>query len=190
MECHLAPRPFARIYPKLTNKKQERKKRAKKYSQDEPARNETEVACSITLATYVTKLNFVKKKKFIKPRDHKTVVIVLWGPTELARVADSNKHTLRPFWKNKSKWWDGYCQEEHVVLDDFYGWIKFDEMLRLLDRYPLLVETKGGTTHFTFASSTSLQISILALGTNEAIIMMPFSDALTILSMFTLQKKT
>ena len=36
-----------------------------------------------------------------------------------------------------------------MVLDDFYGWIKFDEMLRLLDRYPLLVETKGGTTHFT-----------------------------------------
>lgn len=46
----------------LTNKKQERKKRAKKYSQDEPARNETEVAGSITQATYVTKLNFEKKK--------------------------------------------------------------------------------------------------------------------------------
>ena len=58
----LAPRPFARIYPMLTNKKQERKKRAKKYSQDEPARNDTEVQASITLDTSVPKLNFGEKK--------------------------------------------------------------------------------------------------------------------------------
>lgn len=85
----------------------------------------------------------------IKPRDHKTVVTVLWGPTGVGKSRRLKQAYPEAFWKNKSKWWDGYCQEEHVVLDDFYGWIKFDEMLRLLDRYPLLVETKGGTTHFT-----------------------------------------
>ena len=75
--------------------------------------------------------------------------------------------------------------------DDFYGWIKFDEMLRLLDRYPLLVETKGGTTHFTSRFMyRDWETSILALGTNEATIMMPFSDVSTTLLTFTLQKKT
>jgi len=34
------------------------------------------------------------------------------------------------------------------VLDDFYGWLPWDFLLRLLDRYPLLVETKGGQVQF------------------------------------------
>lgn len=35
-----------------------------------------------------------------------------------------------------------------MVLDDFYGWLKYDEMLRLMDRYPMLVQTKGGQATF------------------------------------------
>lgn len=32
--------------------------------------------------------------------------------------------------------------------DDFYGWMPYDTLLRLCDRYPLLIETKGGQTIF------------------------------------------
>ena len=35
-----------------------------------------------------------------------------------------------------------------MVIDDFYGWIRLDEMLRILDRYPHRVEVKGGMVQF------------------------------------------
>ena len=37
---------------------------------------------------------------------------------------------------------------EVVIIDEFYGWLPFDLLLRVCDRYPLLVETKGGQTQF------------------------------------------
>lgn len=45
-------------------------------------------------------------------------------------------------------WWDGYDGQEHVVIDEFYGWIPVTFMCRLCDRYPFTVQTKGGTVQF------------------------------------------
>lgn len=55
--------------------------------------------------------------------------------------------------KMVGKWWDGYEGQKAVLIDDFdpgncFG-VTFDFYLRLLDAYPLMVEVKGGTTHFT-----------------------------------------
>lgn len=48
--------------------------------------------------------------------------------------------------KAPGKWWDGYNGEEVVIMDEFYGsWMHYAEFLRLIDRYPLSVECKGGT---------------------------------------------
>lgn len=48
-----------------------------------------------------------------------------------------------------SKWWDGYDRHEVVIIDDYRRDLcSFGELLRLFDRYPLLVETKGGTVNF------------------------------------------
>lgn len=35
-----------------------------------------------------------------------------------------------------------------VVIDEFYGWIARDLMCRICDRYPLNIETKGGSVSF------------------------------------------
>ncbi len=43
---------------------------------------------------------------------------------------------------------DGYDGQENVVIDEFYGWIPLDLLKRMCDRYPLLVNTKGGSTQF------------------------------------------
>lgn len=43
-------------------------------------------------------------------------------------------------------WWDGYEGESTLLLDDFYGWISWGFMLRLLDIYPLRLPIKGGHT--------------------------------------------
>jgi len=46
-------------------------------------------------------------------------------------------------------WWDGYCGQPVVLLDDYRGnWFPFANLLRLLDRYPLQVPFKGGYVPF------------------------------------------
>lgn len=44
-----------------------------------------------------------------------------------------------------TKWWCGYRGQEHVVLDEFRGSISISHLLRWLDRYPVMVETKGSS---------------------------------------------
>lgn len=51
--------------------------------------------------------------------------------------------------QNQTTWWDGYDGQNSVILDDFYGWLPWSFMLRLLDRYPFSVQVKGGTIPFT-----------------------------------------
>lgn len=47
------------------------------------------------------------------------------------------------------KWWEGYDAHENVLLDEVRGdFCKFNEMLRLLDRYAYRVECKGGSRQF------------------------------------------
>lgn len=45
-------------------------------------------------------------------------------------------------------WWCGYHGQKHVIIDDFYGWLPYSELLRLADRYPLRIDFKGGSTEF------------------------------------------
>ncbi len=66
------------------------------------------------------------------------------------------------YWHACNAWWDGYCGQSTVVFDEFYGQIPHKLMLRVLDRYPMTVETKGGTvqlsaTIFYFTSNKGWQ---------------------------------
>lgn len=45
-----------------------------------------------------------------------------------------------------SLFWNGYDGEPVILIDDFHNNIKLDYMLRLLDRYPMQLNTKGGYT--------------------------------------------
>jgi len=83
------------------------------------------------------------------PRDFKTLVWVFVGKTgvgktRLAKSLASETETKTFYFKPRGDWWDGYEQQESVIIDDFYGWVKFDELLRVCDRYPMLVPVKGG----------------------------------------------
>lgn len=82
-----------------------------------------------------------------QPRDWMTECVILFGK------AGSGKSMMMPrdaYWKMPgNKWWDGYDGESKVVLDDWKEeYLRRDEMLRLLDRYPLKLETKGGSVNF------------------------------------------
>lgn len=45
-----------------------------------------------------------------------------------------------------SVWFDGYDGQEILLIDDFYGWIKYGHLLNILDGYPLRLDIKGGHT--------------------------------------------
>ena len=47
-------------------------------------------------------------------------------------------------WSGQWPFFNGYRGQETVLFDDFRGTIPFSMFLRLLDRYPMSVDTKGG----------------------------------------------
>lgn len=46
--------------------------------------------------------------------------------------------------KDGTQWWDGYEQQEAIIIDDFDGRWPYRDLLRLLDRYQYQGQTKGG----------------------------------------------
>ena len=56
------------------------------------------------------------------------------------------------YWKVPTiKWYNQYNHQMVMALDDYRkggGYLLFNDMLRLFDRYPLQIEYKGGATQF------------------------------------------
>lgn len=102
-------------------------------------------------ALYVTSYRGLAHYRVITstPRDHEVHVSVIQGPTGTGKSKYCKDNYAGAYWKQRSNWWDGYSNHEVVIIDEFYGWLPFDLLLRICDRYPLLVETKGGQVNFT-----------------------------------------
>lgn len=49
--------------------------------------------------------------------------------------------------KDGTMWWDGYKQQEAIIIDDFDNQIPFRTLLRMLDRYVYQGQVKGGYVH-------------------------------------------
>ncbi|AYP28862.1 MAG: putative viral replication protein [Cressdnaviricota sp.] len=79
------------------------------------------------------------------PRDWKTELHILCGSPGCGKSKFCKEEAPLAYWKENNKWWDGYCGQEDIVIDDFYGWLPWNTLLRLTDRYPMNLETKGGT---------------------------------------------
>jgi len=84
------------------------------------------------------------KNKCLKPLNREVEVIVLWGDagSGKSRWAHDNHPDL--YSKSPNKWWDGYTGQSTVLLDDFYGYIPYTELLNVLDRYAYHAEVKCG----------------------------------------------
>lgn len=91
-----------------------------------------------------------------RKRDWVTELHVLWGDpgsgksrTAWAEAAAAGGGVFSIARSNSGNlWMDGYDGEANIIIDDFYGWIKWDALLRMADRYPLKVERKGGFVQF------------------------------------------
>ena len=90
----------------------------------------------------------------IECRKEKTEVFYYWGPPGTGKSRSAYEEATNfldgtYYYKPRGEWWDGYMQQTTVIIDDFYGWIKYDELLKVCDRYPLKVPIKGGFEEFT-----------------------------------------
>lgn len=85
----------------------------------------------------------------VQPRDHEMDICIIYGPTGTGKSKYCRDTYDSPYWKQRGKWWDNYNQQETCILDEYYGWLQWDVLLRMCDRYPLMVETKGGQVQFT-----------------------------------------
>lgn len=89
------------------------------------------------------------------PRSFQTQLLVYWGPSDSGKSSHAfDLGGNDAFWLSKPRsgssgaWWDGYESNKTVIIDEFYGWLPRDLVQRIIDRYPLNVETKGGVITF------------------------------------------
>lgn len=82
-------------------------------------------------------------------RDFETEVRCYWGKAGVGKSRRASYEAgPNAYRKPLGPWWDGYDGEQNVIFDDFYGWIKLDEFLRICDRYQHRVPVKGGFVNF------------------------------------------
>jgi len=110
------------------------------------------------LGTYIDILQ--KKRKFGDPVE----VHVRWGLTGCGKTHYVHeKYGDQVYCKDPTnKWWDGYCGQKVVLIDDFDGKIEYRSFLTWMDKYPVRVEKKGGSvdlnaTIFFITSNTEIK---------------------------------
>ena len=90
-------------------------------------------------------------------RDFRQVqVIVHWGEAGTGKTRKPYEEGAYIFDDYDNGWWDGYDGESVICFDDFYGGIKFNYLLRLLDGYQMRLKIKGG---FTYAQWSKVYIT-------------------------------
>lgn len=111
--------------------------------------------CDDHFETYVRCHKGIHNAKFLldgksAQRDREIETIVLIGPAGIGKTRSVfEEHGYDKVYKldNDDKlWFDGYEGQPVLLIDDFYGWIKYSVMLNLLDRYPFRCPIKGGHT--------------------------------------------
>jgi hypothetical protein len=93
---------------------------------------------------------------YLQDRTEAPKVTILWGDSNVGKThhaytlyAPNEIFNLMSA-RNDHVWWDGYDNLTHkcILIDEFYGWLKINEFLKLCDKFPHTVECKGGTIKF------------------------------------------
>lgn len=83
----------------------------------------------------------------MEPIGVERTITVYWGRTGTGKSRRAWEEAgLDAFPKDpRTKFWDGYRNHKHVVMDEFRGGIDIAHLLRWFDRYPVVVEVKGSS---------------------------------------------
>jgi len=81
-----------------------------------------------------------------------TTAHVYWGPTGSGKTTTVRAKAPDAYWlskpNNPTPFFDGYDGQEDVVIDEFYSWLPYDFVLRLLDSSPFTVATRQGSVNW------------------------------------------
>lgn len=81
----------------------------------------------------------------MKPRTAEPEVYWFWGKAGKGKTRRAvERHLDSHYIKDNTIWWDGYNQQEAIIIDDFEDDIPFRVLLRMLDRYQYQGQIKGG----------------------------------------------
>lgn len=84
------------------------------------------------------------KREICPKRNWEMEVLVYWGAPGTGKTRKAFEENPSAYFKPQGEWWDGYTGQDVIILDDFYGTLPWGFLLKLLDRYPLLLPFKGG----------------------------------------------
>ncbi len=95
-------------------------------------------------------------KYYENARNWKTKVTWFYGETGTGKSMKAYDYFLEKYHIDEiytamdtAQWWDGYDGQPAVIIDDMRkDFMKFHVLLRLLDRYPYRIQTKGSTRQF------------------------------------------
>lgn len=82
------------------------------------------------------------------PRSNPVEVHVYWGEPGTGKTRKAFEENPTAYWKPADKWWDSYDGQTTIIMDDYRNWLSESELLRVCDRYPLMVECKGSHHNF------------------------------------------
>jgi hypothetical protein len=68
------------------------------------------------------------------------------GKSRKAHEENPDAYTLETSACGNNIWFDGYNGQKVVIVDDYYGWMRFTFLLKFLDGYQLRLPIKGGHT--------------------------------------------
>lgn len=102
------------------------------------------------------KMEYYANRLRSRPRTEAPLFFWFWGPTGTGKSLNAFRvaNLLCPtnYWtlpQRELKWWDGYSQQDCVVIDEFRDTqLALSQLLRLAGPHPMGVEVKGSTTHF------------------------------------------
>jgi len=67
-----------------------------------------------------------------------------WGLAGTGKTRYCIENHPNHYIKDGTPWWDGYKQQEAIIIDDFDNQIPYRTLLRMLDRYAYQGQVKGG----------------------------------------------
>lgn len=89
---------------------------------------------------------YVQRRKANRGRPE---ILVVYGPSGTGKTKTVREAFPKAYWLDKpsrhsSVWFDGYEGESTIVVDEFFGWISYHFLKRLLDYGYTKGQTKGG----------------------------------------------
>ena len=110
---------------------------------------------------YVRYANGLQKLSLtLEPPTRDVRVVAYWGEAGSGKTESAMKSGdfyMLSQNTNGTLWFDGYRGQKTLILDDFYGWLKYGDLLKILEGHPYRCQMKGSSTwaHWTTVIITS-----------------------------------